>query len=142
MQDEMEFWPGIKKVLSFSVFPIISFLFHPAYSVINTIVLGQMENSAILQASLGLGLITTGMFLQSITVGLSSGLQTLATQAFGAGDPQLCGVYCNRQIVINLAANLITSVALWFIYDIYILIGQDPEVAWNAAIYVKVGIVG
>mmetsp|Transcript_38177 Transcript_38177/g.36534 ORF Transcript_38177/g.36534 Transcript_38177/m.36534 type:complete len:178 (-) Transcript_38177:65-598(-) len=82
------------------------------------------------------------MFLQSITVGLTSSLTTLITQAYGAHDLRLCGIYSNRQGVINFSVIFFLSLILLWVYDIYIFIGQDPDVARNASIYVRCAIPG
>jgi Na+-driven multidrug efflux pump len=52
-------------------------MFHPAYHIINTIMLGHLPDSSIMVASLGLGGVTIGMFLLSVGTSFNMALDTL-----------------------------------------------------------------
>jgi len=91
----LEPWPVVKDILSLSFSPIISCLFHPAYMLMNNIVLGRQDDSVQL-AAFGLGSLTNGIFVLSIGCCFSMGMGTLAGQAYGAQNLRLCRVYLNR----------------------------------------------
>jgi Na+-driven multidrug efflux pump len=57
--------------------------------------LGHLENSIDLQA-LGLATLTVGILHLSITVNFNGALDTLISQAYGAKDFKMCGIYLNR----------------------------------------------
>jgi Na+-driven multidrug efflux pump len=75
--DELEMIPALKKISSLAIFPIIGMIFHPAYILINTVILGQMEDSNTMLAAFGLGGVTIGLFLLSVGVTFSGALDTL-----------------------------------------------------------------
>ncbi len=63
-------------------------------------------------------------------------VSTLVAQASGANNSKLCRVYLNRQFFLNTALFPLLCIPLLFIKQIYIKIGQDPEIAALAAQYV------
>jgi len=68
---------ALKTIFNLSMYPILGMLFHPAYHIINTSVLGQMDNSDVTLAALGLGTITTSIFLMALGFSLNGSLSTL-----------------------------------------------------------------
>ena len=61
---------------------ILTTLFHPIYSVVNTIVLGHEENEKML-AGLGLGSLTIGMLALTIGATFNGGVGTFISNAYG-----------------------------------------------------------
>lgn len=65
----------------------------------------------------------------SVLCGCNDALGTLASQAFGANNLQMCGVYLNRGKVILFVVYLPLSILLLFSKEGLIALGQDPVVA-------------
>ena len=63
--------------------------------VVNGVFAGNMDG-AVYVASVGLASVICVIMVQSILIGLNGAQETLTSQAFGAGNLQLCGVYLNR----------------------------------------------
>ena len=63
-------------------------------------------------------------------IGLNTGIETLTSQGFGAGNLRLCGLYLNRGAFILTAFFLIFNIVpSMFSTEILLQLGQDPEVA-------------
>jgi Na+-driven multidrug efflux pump len=89
-------WADIWTLVKESIFPTITFLFHPMYQVVNVAFLGHQENAVQLQAAFGLGSLLINVFMQAIVVSFSIALLTLVGQAYGAKDYKLCAIYLRR----------------------------------------------
>ena len=57
--------------------------------------LGRMPSPVYL-ASLGLGGLTVSIALLAVGISFNGSLDTLISQAYGAGEKKLCGIYLNR----------------------------------------------
>ena len=130
------FQEACKTVLSLALNPIVGSFFHPVYSIVNAAVLGHAKDSTEL-AGLGLGSLTLGICVISITSTFVAGSATLISQAFGAKDYRLCYIYRNRQIFLSVCVYLLFCIPMAFIEQIYGLLGQDPAVAKFATTYVR-----
>ena len=62
---------------------------------VNIIFLGKLEDSDLL-AGMGIGLTMINLMGMSLVKGINMALETLVSQAAGAGNLELCGVYLNR----------------------------------------------
>ena len=65
----------------------------------------------------------------SIVIGLNSALETYVSQAAGAKNLELCGVYLNRARVITLLLAIPVTAILLNAKTILVAIKQDPDVA-------------
>ena len=70
------------KIFGLAIYPIIGMIFHPAYHICNSIVLGHSSDPRNL-AALGLGGLTISIVLLSIGVSFNGSLDTLISQAYG-----------------------------------------------------------
>jgi len=66
---------------------------------LNLVFIGQLNNQ-VLVAAVGVGNMTSNLVCMSIVIGFNSVLDTLISQAAGAGNYELCGVYRNRGMFI------------------------------------------
>ena len=57
--------------------------------------MGKLEDSDLL-AGMGIGLTMINLMGMSLVKGINMALETLVSQAAGAGNLELCGVYLNR----------------------------------------------
>ena len=72
----------MKRIFNLAIYPIIGMVFHPAYHICNSIILGSSSDPRDL-AALGLGGLTISIVLLSIGVSFNGALDTLISQAFG-----------------------------------------------------------
>ena len=103
----------------------------------NLALAGRMDNASYV-AAVGLANTTCAMIILSLVVGLNAAQETLTSQAFGAGNLQLCGLYLNRGMLILLAIFIpVALIPAFFAEQIFTVLGQDPEVSELAASYMK-----
>lgn len=108
--------------------PVLASFIHPVYQIVNAAVLGHSQNASEL-AGLGLGSLTLGLCIISITSTFVSGEATLVAQAYGDKKYELCLIYRHKQVYLMTILYLVLSIPLVFVEKIYELIGQDPATA-------------
>ncbi|CAM0906353.1 unnamed protein product [Alopecurus aequalis] len=93
--------------------------------------LGTLELAA---ASLG----NTGIqtFAYGLMLGMGSAVETLCGQAYGANKLDMLGVYMQRSTVLLMATGIPLTVFYVFSRPVLILLGESPEIARAAAIFV------
>ncbi|KAM0832542.1 hypothetical protein ACQ4PT_064835 [Festuca glaucescens] len=93
--------------------------------------LGTLELAA---ASLG----NTGIqvFAYGLMLGMGSAVETLCGQAYGANKFDMLGVYMQRSTVLLMATGVPLAVLYVFSRPLLILLGESPEIARAAAIFV------
>ncbi|KAF7367897.1 MATE efflux family protein [Mycena sanguinolenta] len=105
------------------------------YSLITASVVTTGHLSTTALAAVALGSMSAGMTGLSIIQGLSSALDTVLPSAWTSEDPTMVGVWTHRMTVV-LGICLFPICAIWFQSEAILLsLGQDPEVARLAAIY-------
>lgn len=104
------------------------------YSVINAAIVGRMEKKYL--AALGLGSLTTGICLISITTSFALVLGSFVAPAHGRGETAMARSYLHRQYFLNTCVWLVTLIPIIFIKQIYMAIGQEEEIADLAKQYV------
>ena len=88
-------------------------------------------------AGVGLGCTMNHMLGLCIIYGLSNALDTLISQAYGAGNLTLCGVYINRARVITSIVFIPVTLALMSTKPILLFLGQEPATVDVASTYTK-----
>uniref|UniRef100_A0ACD5V3H5 Uncharacterized protein n=1 Tax=Avena sativa TaxID=4498 RepID=A0ACD5V3H5_AVESA len=93
--------------------------------------LGTLELAA---ASLG----NTGIqvFAYGLMLGMGSAVETLCGQAYGANKLDMLGIYMQRSTVLLMATGVPLAVLYAFSRPILILLGESPEIARAAAVFV------
>ncbi|KAJ4783025.1 Protein DETOXIFICATION [Rhynchospora pubera] len=93
--------------------------------------LGTLELAA---ASLG----NTGIqiFAYGLMLGMGSAVETLCGQAYGAQKYSMLGIYLQRSTVLLTATGIPLAVIYAFSKPLLILLGESPEIASAAAIFV------
>ena len=79
---ELKVKSALIEIFKLAIWPIIGMMFHPLYMMVNAMLLGHLQDKVQL-AALGLGGLTVGITLQSITVTFNGSLDTLVAQAHG-----------------------------------------------------------
>ena len=120
----------IKTFLKLAVPASITMLLDMAgFTVIPLIFAATLEDHINL-AVVGLASTFSSIMVMSVLIGLNTAQDTLASQAFGAGNFRLCGLYLNRGHFIVVAFFIPLAVILCFFSEqILLLIGQDPKVS-------------
>ena len=114
----------------------IGMLFCFAQNTMNLIFIGHKDsNDPSLIAAVGMGNVILMCCGIGMYVGLNSGLETLVSQAYGANNVRLCGIYLQRARVCMTL--LFIPVFFIFYYGEVILkaLGQNPQVAKSAHLY-------
>ncbi|CAN6292843.1 unnamed protein product [Urochloa humidicola] len=93
--------------------------------------LGTLELAA---ASLG----NTGIqvFAYGLMLGMGSAVETLCGQAYGAHKYDMLGIYLQRSTVLLMATGIPLAVLYAFSRPILIVLGESPEIAAAAAVFV------
>ncbi|CAO2187219.1 unnamed protein product [Urochloa humidicola] len=106
-----------------------------AATLMSLMFVGHLGKLNLAGASLAIAI--TGAFGRNIIIGMSSALDTLCGQAFGAGQYHLLGIYKQRgMLVIGLACA--PFAAVWaFSGEILVLLRQDRAVAAEAGAYAR-----
>ena len=105
--------------------------------VTNSVFAGRM-NDPVKLASVGLSSVCVNIMVLSIMIGLNAAQETLTSQAYGAGNLKLCGIYLNRGRFILIAFFIpFAVIPSIFAEEIFNGIGQDPEVSRLTAIQVR-----
>ena len=108
------------KISKLAIFPIIGMIFHPAYTICNTIIFREDKE---MQKALGFGGLSLSLFLLALGVTFNGSLDTLIPQAYGQKDLRLCRVYLNRQLYLTTLVFLPLAVPLLLIKEALLGIG-------------------
>ncbi|EPS63932.1 hypothetical protein M569_10849, partial [Genlisea aurea] len=73
----------------------------------------------------------------SLMVGLSGALETLCGQGFGAKMYAMLGVYLQASCIITISFSIFVAVFWWFSDAILTLLHQDPQIAYQAVLYLR-----
>ena len=90
----------------------------------NVVLAGSLNSAAKLA---GVGLATTLLSVVIFTpfLGMNGAVETLVSQAYGAGQLRLCGIYLNRGRLINTIILVPLLVMLYFCRELLEALGQD-----------------
>eukprot|EP00347_Sterkiella_histriomuscorum_P016534 403352823 len=133
----------LSQIINMSICPIITMILHPAYQAVNLIITGKHPQNALnLQAAIGLSTLFMNTLILTIQVGFNGSLGTLVSQAYGQKDYRLCGLYLNRQLILNAIIFIPMAIMAVFSKYIYIAIGQDSNMAQDAASFLQIALPG
>jgi len=77
-----------------------------------------------MMAGVGLGYTMQKLLGLSVMYGLNQGLETLVSQAWGAGNRELCGVYLNRGRFLLTLIFIPFTISILHVKQILIALGQ------------------
>ena len=102
--------------------------------VTNAVIAGHMSDPSN-QAAVGLCGVCCNVMVLSVMIGLNGAQETLASQAFGAENYHLCGIYLNRgRLILTTFFIPIALIPIVFGEDLFLMMGQDAEVSRLAAL--------
>ena len=105
-------------------------------AVVDTMMVGRLPNSAVAIAAVSLGGILVHV-LAFFGGGLLFGLDTLVSQAFGAGQREDCHRSLVHGIYISLALTPVLMAPVWFLDPLLRSVGISPDVVQVAVPYAK-----
>ncbi|CAI2366981.1 unnamed protein product [Moneuplotes crassus] len=135
-EDKVEIWDGVWKLIALTFFSAGGLLLRKSTDTMNYFVIGRFGDPALVSGA-ALGNITTSMTSLSLGVGFTGAIETLSSQAFGNKKNCLAGLYFTRAQVFFTFALIPICIFLWNCESFYIYVGQDPEVAQHAAVYIR-----
>ncbi|KAI3745379.1 hypothetical protein L1987_58490 [Smallanthus sonchifolius] len=113
---------------------IIVYLLNNVTSMSTQIFCGHLGNLELAAASLGNNGVQ--LFAYGVMLGMGSAVETLCGQAYGAHQYEMLGVYLQRSTILLMA----TAIPLMFLYifskSLLLLIGQSPEIAAAASLFI------
>ncbi|TVU32454.1 hypothetical protein EJB05_24185, partial [Eragrostis curvula] len=127
--------PEVKKQL-YLAGPLVAWcLLQNVVQMISVMFVGHLGELALSSASVATSF--AGVTGFSLLAGMSSSLDTLCGQAFGAGQHRLLGVYKQRAMLV-LALVCVPVAALWACTgDLLAWCGLDPDIAAGAGSYIR-----
>ena len=105
-------------------------------ALVDTMMVGRLSNSAVAIAAVSLGGILVHV-LAFFGGGLLFGLDTLVSQAFGAGQREDCHRSLVHGIYISLALTPLLMAPVWFFDSLLRFAGIPPDITTLAAPYAK-----
>ena len=104
--------------------------------VINNRFAGHLGTES-LMAGVGIGNIYMNILFVSTIWGLNGAISTLVSQAYGAGNLKLCGVYLNRGRITVAIFFIPLSILLFLSEYTFLLLGFDHEASHYAGKFCK-----
>lgn len=134
-------WKNESKILARYSSPlVVTYLLQYSYSFVTVVVAGRLGTSELAAASLAT--MTGNIVALSVYEGLATSLDTLTSQAFGAGKKKLVGLHIQRMIALVLFASI--PIGVIFICSPWILAKLVPEtkVAYLAGDFLRFYLIG
>ncbi|KAF7559873.1 hypothetical protein G7046_g4296 [Stylonectria norvegica] len=138
---ERESWVWeLRLLLSYSLPLIATYLLQYSFSVVTTIVAGQLSTDDLAAASLGVT--TSNIVGFAIFEGMATALDTLCAQAYGSGDVKRVGLYVQRMILLMALASVPIG-AIWLCSgSILSLFVRQRHLALKAGSFLRISLIG
>ncbi|CAI2387247.1 unnamed protein product [Moneuplotes crassus] len=105
--------------------------------VVDYVVAGHLGDPAFV-AGFGLALVSMSVMVVSLSIGLSGGVETLCSQAFGRNEDAQAGEYYRRAQLIMTALFIPQAILLCFAPELLIMTGQPEKASYLAGDYIKI----
>ena len=105
-------------------------------AIVDTMMVGRLPNSAVAMGAVSLGS-AVFMVLALFGEGLLLGLDTLVSQAFGAGKREDCHRSLVNGVYLSIALTPALALPVWLLARLFSAVGVDAEVAALAVPYTK-----
>lgn len=111
-------------------------------SIIDTAMVGRLENSEVALAAMGLGVLATWT-ITSFFSSLATGTHILVARRYGQGKHTEAGIVLNNSLVMSCVVGVVLSVAGYiFAFDIVNVFSSDLDVARAGGEYMKYRFLG
>ncbi|KAE9600713.1 hypothetical protein Lal_00045761 [Lupinus albus] len=127
-------WIELKYLFFLAAPAVVVYMINYIMSMSTQIFSGHLGNLELAAASLG----NTGIqiFAYGLMLGMGSAVETLCGQAFGANKFEMLGIYMQRSAVLLSLTGVVLTVIYVFSGPILVFIGQAPNIAYAAALFV------
>src|SRR5215475_6064449 len=105
-------------------------------AIVDTMMVGRLPNSAVAMGAVSLGS-AVFMVLALFGEGLLLGLDTLVSQAFGAGQREDCHRSLVNSVYLSIALTPLLAAPVWLLPKFFVRWGVDPAVAAETVPYTK-----
>nr|XP_025885467.1 protein DETOXIFICATION 14-like isoform X2 [Solanum lycopersicum] len=123
----------LKKVSYIAIPMVVVTVSQHLLRVVSMMMIGHLSELSLSGAAIAISLTNVTGF--SLLFGMSSALETLCGQAYGAEEYRKLGIYTNGAIISLLVVCIPVSVLWLFVDKFLILIGQDPLISIEAGKY-------
>ncbi|KAG1368301.1 protein DETOXIFICATION 40 [Cocos nucifera] len=113
---------------------VMVYMLNYVMSMSTQIFSGHLGNLELAASSLGNNGIQ--VFAYGLMLGMGSAVETLCGQAFGANKHEMLGIYLQRSTVLLMATGVPLAVIYAFSRPILELLGESPEIARAASVFV------
>uniref|UniRef100_M1CE78 Protein DETOXIFICATION n=1 Tax=Solanum tuberosum TaxID=4113 RepID=M1CE78_SOLTU len=127
-------WIEMKLLFSLAAPAVMVYMINYLMSMSTQIFSGHLGNLELAAASLG----NTGIqiFVYGLMLGMGSAVETLCGQAYGARKYDMLGVYLQRSTILLVLTGVLLTFVYVFSKPILLFLGQSPEIASAAALFV------
>ncbi|XP_037477577.1 protein DETOXIFICATION 16-like [Triticum dicoccoides] len=125
----------VKKQLYLAGPLVVGSLLQNVVQMISVMFVGHLGELDLSSASIATSF--AGVTGFSLLAGMSSSLDTLCGQAFGAKQYHLLGIYKQRAILVLTPLSVMVAVIWAYTGQILLFFGQDPEIAMGAGSYIR-----
>ncbi|XP_027170643.1 protein DETOXIFICATION 40-like [Coffea eugenioides] len=127
-------WIEMKLLFHLAAPAVIVYMINYLMSMSTQIFSGHLGNLELAAASLGNSGIQ--IFAYGLMLGMGSAVETLCGQAFGAKKYEMLGIYLQRSTVLLSLTGVLLTIIYVFSKPILIFLGQSPDIASAAALFV------
>ncbi|KAL3502070.1 hypothetical protein ACH5RR_036519 [Cinchona calisaya] len=127
-------WIEVKLLYHLAAPAVVVYMINYLMSMSTQIFSGHLGNLELAAASLG----NTGIqiFAYGLMLGMGSAVETLCGQAFGAKKYDMLGIYLQRSTILLSLTGVLLTIIYVFSKPILIFLGQSPQIASAAALFV------
>ncbi|KAM7270357.1 hypothetical protein ACFE04_029571 [Oxalis oulophora] len=127
-------WLESKLLFYLAAPAVVVYAINYLMSMSTQIMAGHLGNLELAAASLGNNGIQ--VFAYGLMLGMGSAVETLCGQAFGANKYEMLGVYLQRSTILLTLTGILLSIMYIFAQPILLFLGESPEIASAAALFV------
>ncbi|CAL5403463.1 unnamed protein product [Camellia sinensis] len=127
-------WIELKLLFFLAAPAVIVYLINYCMSMSTQIFAGHLGNLELAAASLGNNGIQ--MFAYGLMLGMGSAVETLCGQAYGAHEYEMLGIYLQRSTILLTLTGFVLAFVYIFSEPILVFLGQSPDIASAAALFV------
>lgn len=131
-----------KRILEVAIPAVAGLSSQMIVSIVDTAMVGRLENSEVVLAAMGLGVLATWT-IASFFSSLATGTHILVARRFGQGKHTEAGIVLNNSLVLTGTLGVIMAVAGYFFsFDIINFFSSDMSVAVAGGEYMKYRFLG
>ena len=130
--NQISYTQALSDLVKYSVPASLGMIIRNGMDIVSWMFIGHLDNSDYI-SGIGLGLFFTYVFFRSQAVGLGGGIETLWSQAFGAKNKYLAGVFYNSSQIIITILFLFQLIVFVNSEKLLLLVGQPEASAHYAA---------